>query len=241
MGQSLGRSSESRPAQPAGNRNSATSRHRDRKCLSADRRQQTTRPVRRLAAHAGVAALSGAASGREPVPRRPPWALALRRTAAAWCGELPRTHSAPAFCCWARSSPRCRVRGYAPQARSALGASLKLLTAWSRPRSRPRTCLRVLCRPAGFLCLRGVRESRVLRSLRRLEPEVAPRSGPQHKWPAGLGGLAVRSWRNASSTPTAGRNGERHHDFAEWPSRFSTTRHGFGARLPVLTSCLTVR
>ena len=44
--------------------------------------------------------------------------------------------------------------------------------------------------------------------------------------PPGFGGLAARSWRNASS---ATRNGERQHDFAEWPPRSSTVRHGFGA------------
>jgi transposase-like protein len=68
----------------------------------------------------------------------------------------------------------------------------RLLTAWSRPRSRPWTCLRVPCRPAGLLYFRAVRQSRALRGLRLLEPEVAPRSGPSIGSPLGLAGSRKR-------------------------------------------------
>ena len=62
----------------------------------------------------GLRRSAGAASCPGSAPRRPPpWAFALRRAAAAWCGGFPRARRARLLLC-APALPPCRVRGHAP-------------------------------------------------------------------------------------------------------------------------------
>jgi hypothetical protein len=77
---------------------------------------------------------------------------------------------------------------------------------------------------------------------RRLCTEVVRRTQPRHlAAPASL--LALAAWQSGHGAiqARASRNGERQHDFAEWPPRSSTTPTRIWRRLPVLTSCLTLR
>jgi hypothetical protein len=89
-----------------------------------------------LFTHAGVATPAGAANCPGSAPRRPPpWAFALRRAAAAWCGGFPAGASRPPSAV-APTLPPSRVRGYAPpsarRAPRALETVMKVLTAPGR-------------------------------------------------------------------------------------------------------------
>jgi len=71
---------------------------------------------------------------------------------------------------------------------------------------------------------------RMARAHLRLWTDVVRRAQPGRvAAPASL--LALAAWQSGhgamQARPT--RNGERQHDFAEWPPRSSTTRHGFDA------------
>ena len=87
-----------------------------------------------LFAHARrVAAISWCGELWGAVPRRPPpWATALRRAAAVWCGGFPRARRAR-FLLHAPAGPPCCVRGHAPpgarRAPRALEDVKKVLTA----------------------------------------------------------------------------------------------------------------